>query len=130
MPKGLISGTFNERIHANETLLVMLQVWQGTPGINPQIFLPRHGNEATFFVFFSNFQTLDYRISKNVQANPCGFIRDNKEGPLNNCKVSLKYVKPNDRGNDLKIASFFSFLQNVAFSKFEAHFVQGIMGKI
>ena len=33
---------------------------------------------------FSTFKTLDYRISKNVQANPCGFIPDNKKGPLNN----------------------------------------------
>ena len=34
---------------------------------------------------FSTFQTLDYRISKNVQANSCGFIPDNKKRPLNKC---------------------------------------------
>ena len=33
------------------------------------IFLPRHGNYATFLCF-SSFQTLDYSISKNFQANP------------------------------------------------------------
>ena len=31
------------------------------------------------FLCFSTFQTLDYRISKNIQANPCGFIRNNKK---------------------------------------------------
>ena len=93
------------------------------------------------------------------------------------CQLSLKYMEPNGRGNDLKMASFFSFLQNVAIqiqnsnfnlvpraimsfscrsqppvitgggvprrkrhygpvievvkmSKFKAHFLQGIMGKI
>ena len=57
------------------------------------------------FRVFSTFQTLDYRISKNVQANRCGFIRDNKKGPVNKC-VSLKYMKLNGRGNDLKRDSF------------------------
>ena len=67
----------------NETLLVMFQVGQRIPGINLQVYLPRHGNEATFSCF-STFQTMDYRISKNVEANLCGFIRDNKKGPLAN----------------------------------------------
>ena len=64
----------------------MFKVWQGIPRINPHVFLPRHGNETTFSCF-STLQNLDYRISKNIQANPCGFIRDNKQGPLN------KYAK-------------------------------------
>ena len=79
MLKGLISGK-----DTNETLPVMFQVWQGRPGINPQIFLPRHGNEATFLCF-STFQTLDYKIFKKVEGNPYGFIRDNKKRPLNKC---------------------------------------------
>ena len=49
-----------------------------------KIFLPRHGNEATF-AYFSTFQTLDYSISKNIQTIPCGFIRHHKIGPLNKC---------------------------------------------
>ena len=31
------------------------------------------------FVFFFTFKILGYRISKNIQANPCGFIHDNKK---------------------------------------------------
>ena len=50
----------------NETLLVMFQVGQRIPGINLQVFLPRHGNEATFSGF-STFQTMDYRISKMLK---------------------------------------------------------------
>ena len=55
------------------------------PGINPQAFpQARHGNKDPFS-FFSTFQTLDCSISKNVQTNPCGFIRESKEGLLNKC---------------------------------------------
>ena len=68
----------------DETILAMFQVRQGIPGINPQVSLPRHGKEATFSCF-STFQTLDYKISKNNEANPSGFIRDNKKGPLKKC---------------------------------------------
>ena len=57
-------------------------------------------------MYFSTFQTLDYRISKNIPANPCEFIRDNKKGPLNKCAVSLTYMETNGRGSDLEIASF------------------------
>ena len=53
---------------------------------------------------FSTFQILDYRISKNFQANPCGFIPENKKGPL-------KYVEPHRRGNYLKIASSLTFFK-------------------
>ena len=59
----------------------MFQVWQGIPGINPQVLLPRHGNEAIFRI--STFQSLDYRMSKSILANPCGFICNKKKGPLN-----------------------------------------------
>ena len=44
-------------------------------------------------------------------------------------KVSLKYMEPNDKGSDLKIASLFSVLQNFAL-KLKAHFLQSIMSKI
>ena len=53
-------------------------------GINSQVFSASTPEQGHFFVF-STFQNLDYRISKNVQANPCGFIRDNKKGLLNKC---------------------------------------------
>ena len=32
---------------------------------------------------FSTLRTLDYGISTNILGNPCGFICDNKTGPLN-----------------------------------------------
>ena len=63
-------------------------------------------------MLFSTFQILNYRISKNIQAIPGGFIHDNKKQM---CQMSLKCIEPNGRGNDLKIAGVFSFLQNVAF---------------
>ena len=37
MPKGLITGTFNEGIRMKR-FLVMFQVWQRISGINPQDF--------------------------------------------------------------------------------------------
>ena len=65
MPVGLIFRKlkeFNDEIR-------MKRFWscfkskQGIPGINPQVFLPRYGNEVTFSRF-STFQNLDYSISK------------------------------------------------------------------
>ena len=41
-------------------------------------------------------------------------------------EVSLKHIEPNGRDNNLKIASFLVFF----ILKFEAQFLQGIMGKI
>ena len=46
------------------------------------LFLLQHGNKANFSCF-STFQALDYKISKTIQAEPCGFIRDEKKGLLN-----------------------------------------------
>ena len=80
----------------------MFQIWQGIPGINPKHF-PVSTWERDHFFVFSTFQTLDYKISKNIQANPCEFVRESKKMR----QVSLKYMESN--------ASFFSFLQNVAF---------------
>ena len=37
--------------------------------------MPRYGNEANFFSFLTS-QALKCRISQNIQAKPCGFIRD------------------------------------------------------
>ena len=59
----------------------MFSVWQGIPGINPQVF-PALTGERGYFLHFSTFETLDYSKSKTVQANPLGFIPDNKKGPL------------------------------------------------
>ena len=84
MPQVLISGTFNEGIR-------MKRFW-------PSLKSGREYQEKSEsyscldmetrpFSSFTTFQTLDYRISKNSQANPCGSFRDNKQGPLN------KYAK-------------------------------------
>ena len=70
-------------------ILVMFQVQQGIPGINPKIFLPRHGNEVKFSSF-STFQSLDYRISKNIEANLWGLFVITKT-TKQMCQVSLKY---------------------------------------
>ena len=64
---------------------------------------------------FSTLQTLHYSISKSIQANPCGFSSGNKKRPLNKYAQFQEIHGPDGRGNDLKIASFFSFLQTVAF---------------
>ena len=37
--------------------------------------MPRYGNEANFSSFLTS-QALTCRISQNIQAKPCGFIRD------------------------------------------------------
>ena len=50
------------------------EVGQGVSGINPQGFMPRHGNEANFSCFFT-FETLKCSISQNIWAKPYGFIR-------------------------------------------------------
>ena len=63
-------------------LLVMFQVWQGMPGINRQVF-PASTWKRGHFSCVSTFETLDYRISKNFEANPCEFIGNNKKGALN-----------------------------------------------
>ena len=81
-------------------LLIMFQVWQGIPGINLQVVLASTWEQGLFFVF----SHLDYSNSKNIQANPCGFIRDNKKGPLQICQALLKCIKPNSCTIDLKIA--------------------------
>ena len=62
-------------------LLFMFQVWQGIPGIICNFFLPRHGRPV--FIF----EILDSIISKDIQANPCGFIAVNRKGCVN------KYVR-------------------------------------
>ena len=93
-----------------EILLVMFYVWQRKPRINPQGF-PASKWERSHFSCFSTFQTLSYRISKNIQANPCYLQRTTKQMH----QGSLKYKEPDSRGNNLKIARSFSLLQNVAF---------------
>ena len=70
--------------NTNEMLLVMFQVWQELPEINLQVF-PASIWERGHFSCLSTFQTLDYGNSKNVRANPCGFIRNSKKELLNNC---------------------------------------------
>ena len=49
-----------------------------------KFFLSSTG-ERGHFSCFSTFQSLDYKLSKNVKANSCGFILHNKKGPLNKC---------------------------------------------
>ena len=72
-----------------------------TSNKSTSFFLPPHGNEATFSCF-STFQTFSYSISKNIQANPCGFIRDKKRATKQMYKVSIKYMEQDGRNNDLK----------------------------
>ena len=64
-------------------LLVMFQILQATPGINPQVFLPRHGNEVTFYVFL----LLKLRIMESPklfkQILVDLFLVTNKKGLLN-----------------------------------------------
>ena len=43
------------------------------------------------------------------------------------CQVLMKYIEPDGKDNDLKIASSFS---KYRFLKFKVHFLQGIMGNI
>ena len=50
------------------------------PGMDLQVFPAPTWERGQFFVIFY-FQTLDYRISENIQVNPWGFIRDNNKGP-------------------------------------------------
>ena len=58
-------------MNTNETLLVMFQVRQGIPGINPQVFPPRHGSEVTFRVFplFKLWITESSNIFKQISAD-------------------------------------------------------------
>ena len=67
----------------------MFQLWQGIPGINPQV-LPALTWERRHFLCFSTLQTLDYRTSKNIQAYPCRLICNNKKAPFDNL-VSPRY---------------------------------------
>ena len=60
----------------------MFQVRQETAQINSQVF-PASTWEGGHFSCFFTIQTLDYRISKNVKADPCGFICNNSKGTLN-----------------------------------------------
>ena len=62
----------------------MFQAGQGITGINSQVF-PASTWKRGHLLCPSTFQTLNYSISKCVQVNPCGFIRDKKKGPLNQC---------------------------------------------
>ena len=66
---------------------------------------------------FFNFQILDYRIFKNIKANPCGFILDNVQQRTTNqmCEVSLKYMETNGRGSDLNIPSVLIFFRMLLF---------------
>ena len=82
MPKGLISGKFNEGIRMNRFWSSFRHVLNLAGNIrNKSASLSCLDIEARpLFVVLFTFQTLDYSISKKVQANPCGFVRENKEG--------------------------------------------------
>ena len=55
-------------------LFVMFQVWQGTPEINPQVFLPQHGNEATFSCFpFFELSVTEFQMPGSNKGNECLF---------------------------------------------------------
>ena len=84
------------------------------------------------FRIFSTFQTLDYRISKNIQANPCGFILDNKKGPLSKVPSFIELHGTNWawQRHWFENSQFFSVFFKCRFLKFKGHFLQAIMGKI
>ena len=81
--------------------------------MNPQVFPASTWEPGLFFMFFPLFKlwiTESPNIFKQILADL--FVITGKDQM---CQVSLKYMEPNSRVKDLKIASFFSFFQNVAF---------------
>ena len=84
MPEGLISASFNEVIRMKR-FLSCFKYGREIPGINLQVSHAFTWERGHLPCLFSTSQTLDYRVSmsKNIQANPYGFILDNKKGPLN-----------------------------------------------
>ena len=45
----------------------------------------RGSTEILNIHYLGQIQNLGQNISKNIELNSCGFIRDNKKGPLNKC---------------------------------------------
>ena len=80
MPKGLISGTFNEGMRMKRFGNVSSLARNTRNKSKSFSFLDM---ETRPLFMFSTFQIFDYRISKNIQANPCVFKCDNKKGPPN-----------------------------------------------
>ena len=79
--KGLISREFNEGIQLKRFWSCFKSKTEYQEQIR-KFFLPQHENDATFSCF-STFQILSYGVSKHTEANPCGFIQESSEGPLN-----------------------------------------------
>ena len=57
--------------NTDETFLVVLQIGQEIPGINPQNFLPRPENEATFscFALFKLWIIVSPKMFKQILAD-------------------------------------------------------------
>ena len=96
-------------------------------GINPQFF-PASTWERATASSVSTFETLNHRISKNIQANPCGFTGDSKKGPLNKCAKFEHGIRQQMRL--FENSQFFKFSSKCRFLKFKTQFLQGMMGKI
>ena len=125
MPTGLNSGNFNEGI-------LMKRFW---------LFLSLVENTRNKSASFSR---LDMGTRPLLRVSPLfklwitEFLKTFKQFLVDLFMITRNdhstnmpnFMEPNGRGNDLKIASFFSFLQNVAILKFKGHFLQEIMGKI
>ena len=111
LTKKCLKTSFLERFTKDKTLLLMFQVWQGMPGINPQVFSASTWERGYFFMFlhFSNF---GLQISKNVQANPYRFITERKKGPLNIC---TKFQRNTWNQTAEAMIENSPFFQNVAF---------------
>ena len=102
MPKGLISGTFNEGIEKNAFGHVS-SLAGNNRNKSASFSCLGMGTRPLFHVFF-HFPNFGLLNLKNVQANPCGFGRNNEKGPLNKCAM-FNSIEIHGRGNDLKIKS-------------------------
>ena len=85
-------------------------------------FQKRQKGSIDAFVFSWTFKykwCLLFRLhmSKNIQSDPCGILFSGEQNRTTKqmCKVCLKYTESNGWSNNLKIASFPGFFENVAF---------------
>ena len=99
VPEGLISGTFNEGI-PTKRFLVMFQGWRNNRNKSTSFSCLDMGTRPLFVFFhFSNFELQHFQ---NYSSK-----RTIKEM----CQVSMKYIEPDGRDNDLKIPVFLVFFR-------------------
>ena len=112
-------------MNANETLLVMFQVRQGIPGINSQVFSTSAWERGHFpvFLLFKLWITESPKIFKQILMD---LFVITKMDHLTNVPT---FIEIHGTKRQRKMASFFSF-SKCHFLTFQAHFLQGILGKI